>query len=130
MRLVALFTLLVGLMAMCIALYASLEGRRREMAILRAVGAGPRTIVALLVSESAVLSAAGAALGVVLVYSLIAVAAGPIEARYGLALTTRPLGGAEWIFLAAVVSAGALIGVIPAWKAYRSSLADGLSVKA
>ncbi|MBX3173880.1 MAG: ABC transporter permease [Gemmatimonadaceae bacterium] len=130
MRLVALFTLLVGLMAMCIALYASLEGRRREMAILRAVGAGPRTIVALLVSESAVLSAAGAALGVVLVYGLIAVAAGPIEARYGLALTTRPLGQAEWIFLAAVVSAGALIGVIPAWKAYRSSLADGLSVKA
>lgn len=129
MRLVALFTLLVGLMAMCIALYASLEGRRREMAILRAVGAGPRTIVALLVSESTVLAAAGAALGVVLVYLLIAVAAGPVEARYGLALTQRPLGLAEGIFLMAVVSAGALIGVIPAWKAYRSSLADGLSVK-
>lgn len=129
MRIVAIFTLLVGLIGMCVALYASLESRRREMAILRAVGAGPRTIVALLVAESAVLATAGAALGVALVYALIAAASGPLEARYGLALALRPLGQIEWLFLALVVSAGTLVGVIPAWKAYRSSLADGLSVK-
>ena len=129
MRIVAIFTLLVGLIGMCVALYASLESRRREMAILRAVGAGPRTIVALLVAESAVLATAGALLGVLLVYALIAAASGPLEARYGLALALRPLGQMEWLFLALVVSAGTLVGVIPAWKAYRSSLADGLSVK-
>lgn len=129
MRLVAFFTLLVGLMGMCVALYASLESRRREMAILRAVGAGPRTIIALLVSESALLASAGALVGVALVYALIAIASGPVEARFGLALTLRPLGSLEWVFLALVVSAGTLVGVIPAWKAYRSSLADGLSVK-
>ncbi len=129
MRLVAIFTLLVGLIGMCVALYASLESRRREMAILRAVGAGPRTIVALLVAESTLLATAGAAVGVALVYTLIAAASSPVEARYGLALGMRPLGSVEWLFLALVVSAGTLVGVIPAWKAYRSSLADGLSVK-
>ena len=129
LRLVALFTLLVGLIGMVVALYASLESRRREMAILRAVGAGPRTIVALLVAESALLATAGAVAGVALVYGLLAVASGPVEARYGLALALRPLGKIEWIYLASVISAGTLVGVLPAWKAYRASLADGLSVQ-
>lgn len=129
LRLVSLFTLVVGLLGMCVALYASLESRRREMAILRAVGAGPRTILALLVSESALLALTGAAAGLALVYVGLAIAAGPVEARYGLALTMKAPGALEWGFLALVVSAGTLVGVVPAWKAYRSSLADGLSVK-
>lgn len=129
LRLVSLFTLVVGLLGMCVALYASLESRRREMAILRAVGAGPRTILALLVSESALLAFAGAAAGLALVYVGLSLAAGPVEARYGLALTMKAPGALEWGFLGLVVSAGTLVGVVPAWKAYRSSLADGLSVK-
>lgn len=129
LRLVALFTLLVGLIGMSVALYASLESRRREMAILRAVGAGPRTIVTLLVSESALLSLSGAVAGVLLVYVGIAAVSGAIEAKYGLALTLHGLGRMEWSYLALVVGAGTLVGVLPAWKAYRASLADGLSVK-
>jgi putative ABC transport system permease protein len=129
LRLVSVFTLLVGLLGMCVALYASLESRRREMAVLRAIGAGPRSIVALLVSESALLALSGAVLGVVLVYLGLALAAGPIEARYGFALTMGALAKTEWIFLGLVVLAGTVVGLVPAWKAYRSSLADGLSVK-
>lgn len=129
LRLVSLCTLLVGLLGMCVALYASLESRRREMAVLRAIGAGPRSIVALLVSESALLALSGALAGVGLVYLGLAVAAGPIEARYGLALAITGLGRTEWVFLGLVVLAGTLVGLVPAWKAYRSSLADGLSVK-
>lgn len=129
LRLVSLFTLLVGLIGMCVALYASLESRRREMAVLRAVGAGPRSISLLLISESALLALAGAVSGVLIVYFGLWISAGPVEATYGLALTLAPLSKTEWIFLGVVVAAGTLVGVIPAWKAYRSSLADGLSVK-
>jgi putative ABC transport system permease protein len=129
LKVVAAFTVLVGLIGMCVALYASLESRRREMAILRAVGAGPRTIVALLVLESGLLAVLGAAVGVALVYAGIAVAQGPVEARFGLSLTFRALGGTEWRYLALIVSAGVLVGVLPAWKAYRTSLSDGLSPK-
>lgn len=129
LRVVSLFTVLVGLIGMCVALYASLESRRREMAILRAVGAGPRAIVSLLVLESGLLAVIGAASGVALVYAGIALARPAVEARFGLALTLHPLGATEWGFLALVVSAGTLVGVLPAWRAYRSSLADGLSPK-
>jgi len=129
LRVVAALTLLVGMIGMCVALYASLESRRREMAILRAVGAGPRTIVSLLVLESTVLAALGAAVGVGLVYAGIAGARGLVEARFGLALTIHPLTAVEWAYLATVVAAGALVGVLPAWRAYRASLADGLAPK-
>lgn len=129
LRVVAFLTLLVGLTGMCVALYASLESRRREMAILRAVGAGPRTIIALLVMESGIMALLGAAAGVAMVYAAILLGAGPVEAKFGLALTARPLGAVEWGYLGLVVSAGTLVGVVPAWKAYRASLADGLSVR-
>ena len=129
LRVVALFTVLVGLIGMVVALYASLESRRREMAILRAVGAGPRLIVSLLVLESGLLALVGAAGGVALVYGGIAAARSAVEARFGLALTLHALGAAEWAYLALVVGAGTLVGVLPAWRAYRSSLADGLSPK-
>jgi putative ABC transport system permease protein len=129
LRVVATMTLVVGLIGMCVALYASLESRRREMSILRAVGAGPRTIIGLLVLESGLLALAGAVVGVIFVYAGIALGQGPVEARFGLELTARPLGRVEWGYLALVLSAGTLTGVLPAWKAYRASLADGLSPK-
>ncbi len=129
LRVVAGFTVLVGLLGMCVALYASLESRRREMSILRAVGAGPRAIFSLLVFESALLSLAGAAVGVALVYLGIAVARGPVESHFGLVLTARSLGTIEWAYLGIIIGAGTLMGIVPAWKAYRRSLADGLSAQ-
>jgi putative ABC transport system permease protein len=130
LRVVALLAVAIGLMGMLVALYTSLEARRREMAILRAVGAGPRTIVALLVLESTLLAALGCVVGVALTYAGLALLQGPLEQRTGIHLALRALGATEWRYLALVLGAGALIGVIPARKAYRTSLADGLSPRA
>ncbi len=127
LRVVAALTLVVGLIGMCVALFASLESRRREMAILRAVGAGPRTIVALLVLESGVLATLAAGLGVALVYGGILVARGAVEAHVGIALTMQTLGSTEWLSLGLIVVAGTLVGLLPAWRAYRNTLTDGLS---
>ena len=130
LRVIAAFVVLVSLLGMLVSLYSSLSARRREMAILRAVGAGPRTIVALLVLESGLLSAIGSALGLALVYGLLFAARGPIEARFGLFIPITPPGAVEYGYIAVVVVAGLLIGLVPAVKAYRTSLTDGLSVRA
>ena len=127
LKIVSFFVIGVGLLGMLVSLYTALEARRREMAIFRALGAGPRRIVTLLVAESGLLALAGATLGVVLVYGSILLARGPVEQRLGLALPFRPLGTLEWTYLGAVVVAGLLIGLIPALKAYRSTLSDGLN---
>ena len=129
LRLVTIFVVLVGLLGMLVSLYTSLNERRREMAILRAVGAGPNRIVAMLVLESACLAAAGAIAGLAMVYVLLSVGQSIVEAQVGLFIPIRPPGFVELLFMGAVVTAGFLMGFVPALKAYRTALHDGLTVR-
>jgi len=129
LKLVALFVVIVGLVGMLMALYTSLNERRREIAILRAVGMGPFKIMCLLVAESGLLSLAGTLLGIGLVYSLTVLLQPLVEREFGLYLPIKPLGTTEHLYVVAVVIAGVVIGFIPAWKAYRNALSDGLSVR-
>jgi putative ABC transport system permease protein len=83
--------------------------------------------VTLLVLESGLLSLLGCVIGVVLVYAGLVLGQQPIEQRFGLHLAIRPLGTTEWMYIGVVLVAGCLIGFVPAIKAYRTSLVDGLS---
>jgi putative ABC transport system permease protein len=129
LRLVSWSVLVVGLLAMLIAIYTSLQERRREMAILRSVGAGFSKIVGLLVAEAVLLTVLGVALGIGFTYAILFVLQPLIEGQFGLLIPIRPLSGLEWIFVGAIVTAAFFIGFIPAQKAYRNSLADGLAVR-
>jgi putative ABC transport system permease protein len=129
LRIVTFFVVIVGLLGMLVSLYTSLNARRREMAILRAVGVGPRRIITLLVLESGLLAVLGTLTGVVLVYALLFLAQAPVETRFGLFLPIRPLGTVEYYYIAGVIVAGFLIGLVPAIKAYRNALVDGLSIR-
>ncbi len=129
LRLVGVFVVIVGLLGMLVSLYTSLDARRREMAILRAIGAGPVRIVSLLVLESAVLATLGAAMGVAVVYGGLSIAQPWVESQFGLFLPIAGLAPIEWLYLGAVAGAGFLIGFVPAVKAYRTALHDGLAVR-
>lgn len=129
LRAVSAMVVLVGLCGMLTALLAILDQRRREMAILRAVGASARTVFFLLVTEAGWLAASGAALGTAFLYGALVALRGVVAVRYGIQLTLGPLVGEEWLLLGAVVILGLLAGCIPAWIAYRRSLADGLQVR-
>lgn len=126
---VTVFVVIVGLIGMLLSLYSALEARRREMAILRAVGAGAPRIFTLLVLESGLLGLAGALGGVALIYALLALLQGVIESTFGLYLPVQPPTRTAYLYLLAVVAASLLIGLVPAVKAYRNSLADGLTVR-
>ncbi len=126
---VSLFVVLTGLIGMLTAILTSLNERRREMAILRSVGARPWHIGGLLVAEAFALALAGVLLGLLLLYVAIAVAQAPLQAKYGLYLPLAWPSAYEWSLLAAILLAGLLMGCVPAWRAYRQSLADGLSIR-
>lgn len=126
---VSLFVVLTGLIGMLTAILTSLNERRREMAILRSVGARPWHIAGLLVIEAFALALAGAALGLTLLYVGIAVAQAPLQQFYGLYLPFGWPSGYEWRLLGAILLAAVLMGAVPAWRAYRQSLADGLSIR-
>ena len=119
-------TALIGMMA---TLFSSLSERRREMAIFRAMGARPRVIVGLLVLEASLMSAVGAALGVVMLYGGLVVAQPMIDAAFGLWLAIEPPTFREGIVVLCVVIAGAIVSAVPAIRAYRASVADGMMVK-
>ncbi|MDP2242703.1 ABC transporter permease [Pseudomonas sp.] len=126
---VSLFVVLTGLIGMLTAILTSLNERRREMAILRSVGARPWHIASLLILEAFALALAGVVLGLLLLYAGIAGAQGYVQANYGLYLPLDLPTAYEWTLLGAILSAALLMGCVPAWRAYRQSLADGLSIR-
>lgn len=129
LKVVALFVVIIGLVGMLMALYTSLNERRREIAILRAVGVGPLKVMFLLVVESGLLALAGSLLGIALVYGLVVVLQPFVEGQFGLHLPFKPLTATEYLYVAGVVLAGLVVGLIPAWKGYRNALSDGLSAR-
>ena len=126
---VSLFVLFAGLLGMMTMLLASLNERRREMAVLRSVGARPSQIFTLLSVEAVALTAAGAILGLALLYLALAIAQPIVETRFGLFLTIGPPTVRDLAILGFVVFAGFAAGLVPAYRAYRQSLADGLIVR-
>lgn len=126
---VSLFVVLTGLIGMLTAILTSLNERRREMAILRSVGARPWHIASLLVLEAFTLALAGVAFGVALLYLGIAGSQGYVQANYGLYLALSAPSSYEWKLLGSILAAAVAMGSVPAWRAYRQSLADGLSIR-
>ncbi len=123
------FVVLVGLLGMLVSIYTSLDARRREMAILRALGAGPRRIVSLLVLEAGTLSIIGALLGVAFVYVGLAALQPWLEGQFGLQVPIQALDGLQLLYIGTVIALGFVAGLVPALKAYRTALHDGLSVR-
>ena len=126
---VAAFVVFAGLLGLLTALLTSLNERRREMAILRSVGARPQQVFALLMSEAALIGLIGAVLGLAALHGGLALAAGWLEARFGVYLLGNGLTAFELITGCAVVFAALFVGAIPGWRAYRHTLADGLTLR-
>ena len=99
------------------------------MAIFRAMGASPLAIIGLLVLEAILTAALGAVLGLDLLYVGLFVAQPMIDAAFGLYLPIEPPALREFYVIGAVTLAGAIVSVIPALRAYRFSLADGMMVR-
>ncbi|HHF3118063.1 TPA: ABC transporter permease [Vibrio alginolyticus] len=123
------FVVIAGLLGMLSSLLTSLQERRREMAILRAMGARPRHVFSLLISEASLLTAAGIITGVTGLYAILAIAQPIIQQHYGIHLTLSILSAYEWMLLGFVQCAGIVIGFIPALRAYRQSLSDGMTIR-
>lgn len=123
------FVLLTGLMGMLATLIASMQERRREMAVLRSLGAGPGTVFMLLVSEAMLLTAAGIGVGVALLYGLMLGLAPWLQNSFGVVIEIGGLSAAEWQRIVIVAIAALIISCLPAWRAYRNSLTDGLSIR-
>ncbi|MEM7431081.1 MAG: ABC transporter permease [Pseudomonadota bacterium] len=125
---VSAMVVLAGVLGLLATLLVSLNERRREMSVLRSVGARPGHIFAMLVSESAVLALFGALLGLAVVQLGILAARQYVLAEFGIQLSAGPRMFDLYV-LTGILGISVLVSIIPAWRAYRNSLADGLQVR-
>jgi putative ABC transport system permease protein len=125
--LISALVTITGLAGLASAILASLGERRRELAILRSAGARPLDIVLLLSCEGLLLLGAGIFCGLAAL-ALFILLLGPVLAgSYGLALSLSAPSAGEGLILGGICLAGFLTSLIPALRAYRMSLADGLN---
>ncbi len=126
---VSALVVVVGLAGMLVALLTSLSERRREMAILRSVGARPVHVFGLVLGEAAFLTLSGIALGVAALYVGLLAGQPWLESRLGLLIGVGWPSAHEFALMILVGTAGVLIGLIPAYRIYRYSLADGMTIR-
>ena len=91
------------------------------------MGAGPRQVYGLLALEGGLVTLLGVLLGAALCWGAVATLGPWPQAQWGISLRLQAPGAAEWQTLGAVLAAGLLASLLPGWRAYHLSLADGLS---
>lgn len=131
-KILLLFSLVVvsvSLLGMLTTLLANLSQRRRELAILRSVGAKPWHIFSLMSMEAVLISVIGTALGCGLFYAAMWASQSLLQAHAGISLSITPLSGYELSLVAGIIIAGWIVGILPAARAYFYSLNDGMSIK-
>jgi len=127
LTLVAYLVALVSAAGVLAAIYNSMAARRRDIAILRALGAGRGLLFGAIVIESAVIGALGmlAAFGIyVMIVSAVAVV---IRAQTGVMIETFAYNPVMLWAPPGMIGLCALCGLLPAWKAYRTDVAENLS---
>jgi len=128
-RVLAMVAYLVALVAagsIMTSIYNSMNERRRQIAMLRALGAHRRTVFFIVILEASLIAALGMALAFGIFAGIMSTAASIMRAQTGVVLEIwqwnpvmvwAPLG---------MMALGALAGIVPAWKAYRTDVAEHL----
>lgn len=124
---IAVAVVIASAASVAVAIYNTLNARRRELAILRVLGARRATVFGMILAEAAVLSAIGGGLGLLAAHGVVSLTADLVERSAGV----RPAAGVllleELLAYLLVVAAGACGGLLPAFKAYRTDAASHLA---
>ena len=123
---VVIFTTLIGMTAI---IFSSLNERRREMAIWRAMGASPRTIIGLLMLEAFFISLSSIIISTVLLFFSLAILQPWIDNNYGILISVEMLSIKDMYVFIMFIIAAMVVSLLPAARAYWFSINDGMTIK-
>jgi putative ABC transport system permease protein len=110
-----------------VSIYNSMSDRRKEIAIMRALGAQRRTVFAIILAESILLCFGGGLLGILLGHGLVFAAAPVVQQQTGILINPLAFERIEFILLPALIALASLIGIVPGLSAYRTDVARALA---
>lgn len=122
----AITVVLVAGIGMLVSMYNSMSERRHEIAVMRALGARRRTVMAVVLLESILLSLCGGALGATLGHGLVGLGGPWIASSTGIPIEPWAFQANELILLPGLVLLATVIGYLPAVVAYRTDVAKSL----
>jgi putative ABC transport system permease protein len=128
-RTVSILVIALVLLAMTAMTVLSTDSRRREMAILRALGAAPSTLVGLILAEALFLAICASALGLGLAIGLSALAQQWLTQTIGLVASGVLPGWQEMVIVVYIIPAALVAGLVPALRLYRRTVQDGIMVE-
>jgi putative ABC transport system permease protein len=127
LALVAYLVVVVAAGSILASLYNTMNERRREFAILRALGARKVTVFAAIVMEATTITAIGAVAGFLVYGAILSTAFVVVRSQTGVVLDAFRLDPALWATPLGIIVTGALAGLVPAFKAYRTDVVSSLT---
>jgi putative ABC transport system permease protein len=129
LKAISFLVMFVGLLSVLIAIMTSLNERRREMAILRVLGASLKNVIYLILFETFILSTSAIIIACAIKIILEFIWGSWLQSNYGLYLQAPAFSLNEVLYLVLMLVSSLLISFIPAFKAMKSALKDGLALK-
>jgi len=129
LSLIATLVVAASLLGMMSIVLATLQQRQREVSILRAIGAPTWFICCLIELEVLISCIVGILLALILLWLSLMIAQPILLQTYGLAIGSNPFSFSTLQYSGLIIIVALLMGLLPAWLAYRQSLAQGLIVK-
>jgi len=129
LSIISTLVVFIGLLGMLSLILMGVQNRRKEMAILRSIGATPFDIGKLIVGEAAVVCGISIGLGVVFLYIALYTLSQPLYDTYGFYVQIQPLSLEEFAILGLIECSAILISFIPAYQIYKHSLVDGMNTQ-
>ena len=126
---ISFVVILTTLMGMASIVLSSLNERRREMAIWRAMGASPKIVIGLLMLEALIISCVSIFLSTFLLFILLYFLQPWIDTTYGILVTVEMFSLSDIYIFILFIFAAMFVSLIPALRAYWFSINDGMTVK-
>ena len=114
---------LKGLIAI---LYSTLNNRRKEMALLRIVGASPRAILGLLIAEALIISFSSIILAIIFLQILNFILFPILDQIFGIYVENNFLLLKDFYFFIMILLTSTIVSIFPALQAYKNSINDGI----
>lgn len=127
LKYIAWFVIVVALFGLLIAIYNTMEDRKRDIAIMRALGASKRHVFSIIVLEAITICAIGGIIGLFGGHAIVSLVTPHLAEVAGIVISSFDIQLSQLYYVLFVIVLGAIAGLIPAFKAYRTDAVRNLS---